>query len=172
MALNVGAIKEADCVVCGVRFTKRTARHKYCSDGCRDWLYHGPVRARWEVLRRDGFRCVYCGRSPLTSKAVELRVDHIVPHARGGRAHPGNLVTACHECNSAKSDEMLDGPLGEEFFRLIERRCSEFILLSDLEGTAHPGVESAALAILEALGWKRRADGSWLPPERRGGDSE
>lgn len=61
-------------------------------------------RQRFAVLMRDGFRCVYCGK---TSADVELDVDHKLPSVDGGRAgvQPGdisNLVTACIECNEGK----------------------------------------------------------------------
>ena len=56
-------------------------------------------RTRFEILKRDRFRCRYCGVS-VTFKT--LRVDHIKPVARGGSSHPSNLATACHDCNSGK----------------------------------------------------------------------
>lgn len=59
---------------------------------------------RFEILKRDGFRCVYCGATPAQS---ELRVDHIIPRAKGGTDDPGNLTTACFECNAGKTDRHL-----------------------------------------------------------------
>ena len=49
------------------------------------------------VIRRDGATCRYCGsfRGP-------MHVDHVVPLCQGGRSFVGNLVCACHSCNSAK----------------------------------------------------------------------
>lgn len=64
-------------------------------------------RLRFEVLRRDGFRCYYCGH---TAAEAELRVDHVIPEALGGTDEPTNLVTACEPCNSGKSSVQLDGP--------------------------------------------------------------
>lgn len=66
-----------------------------------------PIRpgVRFEVFKRDGFTCQYCGRTPPT---VVLQVDHIVPVARGGENDEGNLLTACEECNSGKSDKSLE----------------------------------------------------------------
>lgn len=61
-------------------------------------------RVRFEVLKRDGFRCVYCGAG---SSGVQLEVDHIVPVARGGSNEASNLVTACFDCNRGKSDKPL-----------------------------------------------------------------
>lgn len=57
-------------------------------------------KTRFEVLRRDGFKCRYCGRS---APEVILNVDHIVPVEQGGTNDIGNLVTACFECNNGKS---------------------------------------------------------------------
>lgn len=57
-------------------------------------------RLRYEVLRRDGHACRYCGA---TAPEVKLTVDHVVPVALGGTDQPDNLVTACADCNSGKS---------------------------------------------------------------------
>lgn len=55
---------------------------------------------RYQILRRDGFTCRYCGgRAP----DVALRVDHVIPVALGGSDQPTNLTTACQDCNSGKS---------------------------------------------------------------------
>ncbi len=58
-------------------------------------------RVRFEVFKRDGFRCRYCGA---TATAAPLEVDHVIPAASGGRDDPANLVTACWSCNRGKSD--------------------------------------------------------------------
>jgi len=58
-------------------------------------------RARFEVFKRDGFVCQYCGAHP---PEVVLECDHIIPVAEGGTNDEGNLVTACADCNRGKSD--------------------------------------------------------------------
>lgn len=60
---------------------------------------------RFEVFKRDGFRCVYCGATPL-QKA--LRVDHVEPVSGGGSDSPANLATACFDCNAGKAARRLD----------------------------------------------------------------
>lgn len=55
------------------------------------------TKHRGLVLRRDGFRCVYCGCEN------DLTLDHIIPQSRGGSDDPRNLVTACRPCNSSKN---------------------------------------------------------------------
>ncbi len=62
-------------------------------------------RLRFEVLKRDGFRCTYCGA---TSLSTRLHVDHVEPASRGGSDDPANLVTACAPCNLGKSDVRLE----------------------------------------------------------------
>ena len=42
------------------------------------------ARLRFKVLKRDNFKCVYCGKSPANNSNVELHVDHIVPWSKGG----------------------------------------------------------------------------------------
>lgn len=60
---------------------------------------------RFSVLSRDRFTCRYCSRS---APEVELEVDHVVAHSKGGPDEIENLVTACVECNAGKSDKDVD----------------------------------------------------------------
>ena len=57
------------------------------------------AKLRFEVFKRDGFRCQYCGRS---APQVLLHVDHIEPVAEGGTNDLTNLITSCSECNLGK----------------------------------------------------------------------
>jgi hypothetical protein len=56
-------------------------------------------KLRFEVFKRDGFKCQYCGCS---APDVVLHVDHIHPVAEGGDNDIMNLVTSCQPCNSGK----------------------------------------------------------------------
>ena len=62
-------------------------------------------KMRFEVFKRDGFRCAYCGRTP---PVVTLEVDHIQPKSRGGKNDINNYITACFDCNRGKRDIPLD----------------------------------------------------------------
>jgi len=57
-------------------------------------------RLRYEILKRDGHRCRYCGAA---APDVQLTIDHVIPVALGGEDAPSNLVTACQDCNAGKS---------------------------------------------------------------------
>ncbi len=54
---------------------------------------------RRNVLKRDGYRCMYCGsrRGPMTT-------DHVVPRSHGGGDAWTNLVCACVRCNNRKGN--------------------------------------------------------------------
>lgn len=51
---------------------------------------------RAKVFERDGYVCHYCQKQ-LTRLTATL--DYVTPLAAGGDNSPGNLVTACLECN-------------------------------------------------------------------------
>jgi hypothetical protein len=62
-------------------------------------------RTRFEIFKRDGFKCLYCGATPAQKV---LRVDHVKPVAEGGGDDPTNLVTSCFDCNAGKGPVPLD----------------------------------------------------------------
>lgn len=76
---------------------------------------------RFEILRRDGFRCTYCGAS---SADAVLHVDHIVPESLGGPSTPDNLATACEPCNLGKAGRTLD----DSTVAQVEQRTAEWAL--------------------------------------------
>lgn len=57
-------------------------------------------RLRDEVMARDDFRCRVCG------SRRELRIDHVVPLARGGSNQMHNLRAVCHTCNSERGAQL------------------------------------------------------------------
>jgi hypothetical protein len=65
-----------------------------------------PLGVRYDVLKRDRFRCVLCGRSPATHVGVELHVDHIWPDSKEGPATHDNLRTTCADCNIGKGNKI------------------------------------------------------------------
>ena len=67
-------------------------------------------RLRFEIFKRDGFTCQYCGAQPPDEVLV---IDHIHPVSAGGTNDPLNLITACETCNQGKSDR----PLGDRIVR-------------------------------------------------------
>jgi len=62
-------------------------------------------KVRFEVFKRDSFKCQYCGRS---APEVILHIDHINPVANGGDNNILNLITSCFDCNMGKKATPLD----------------------------------------------------------------
>jgi uncharacterized protein YozE (UPF0346 family) len=60
---------------------------------------------RFEVFRRDDYRCQICGAS--ASNRARLEVDHKVPVANEGTDDMSNLWTLCFECNRGKGTKNL-----------------------------------------------------------------
>ena len=65
-------------------------------------------RLRYQIMRRDGFRCQLCGASQ--ADGVKLHVDHIIPISKGGTSDERNLRTLCDRCNLGKGDLLEDEP--------------------------------------------------------------
>ena len=61
-------------------------------------------KLRYQVLKRDDFKCCACGASPAKDPAVDLHIDHIIPWSKGGETTLANLQTLCSRCNIGKSD--------------------------------------------------------------------
>lgn len=66
---------------------------------------------RYDIMKRDGFRCVICGRG--AEDGVKLHVDHIKPVSKGGKTTPSNLRTLCQECNAGKGAKTEDDTLDD-----------------------------------------------------------
>lgn len=55
-----------------------------------------------EIFRRDGYRCVQCGRGK--NEGYKLHADHILAKDKGGRAEISNGQTLCSICNFRKKN--------------------------------------------------------------------
>lgn len=80
-------------------------------------------KVRFEIFKRDGFKCMYCGAHP---PSVMLHVDHIRPVADGGGNEDENLVTSCEPCNLGKGARLLSvvpSTLAEKSAAVAEREA-------------------------------------------------
>jgi 5-methylcytosine-specific restriction endonuclease McrA len=124
------AYSKARCEQCRAeskRNASRRAKKKYGRNHRQRARHHGvtyvsvPVAAIYE---RDGYLCQLCGKRCFkAAKYSKLdgrihprspTIDHIVAMACGGNHEPGNLQTACFECNSRKGARSI-GQLRMEF---------------------------------------------------------
>ena len=63
------------------------------------------VGLRFNIFKRDRYKCVICGRSPANIFGIELHADHIIPFSKGGKTREDSLRTLCNECNIGKSNK-------------------------------------------------------------------
>ena len=54
-----------------------------------------------QVMERDGYKCVWCGRTHV------LNIDHIIPVSKGGPTTINNLQVLCNVCDSLKGNSIL-----------------------------------------------------------------
>ncbi len=85
-------------------------------------------KIRFEVFKRDGFTCQYCGNAP---PKVTLEIDHINPKSEGGADTINNFLTACFDCNRGKRNiplTKIPGGLREnlEILKEKELQLSEY----------------------------------------------
>ena len=108
------------------RLAKERQEHEY-------WQWHESLypggssqsyewqQLRLQVVRRDHYRCVQCGREgrfprryrgqPFkpTGPYVGLHVHHIRPLNQGGTNYPSNLETLCKNCHETVHGRQLKG---------------------------------------------------------------
>jgi 5-methylcytosine-specific restriction endonuclease McrA len=109
-------IIEFVCEDCGARPQLATIQHKGCS--YLEWVAIQPKpepepeikrksikpSLRFEVLKRDDYRCQMCG---VTAKdGATLEIDHIMPVSKGGSNDASNLQVLCRDCNAGKSNNL------------------------------------------------------------------
>lgn len=85
--------------------------------GSKNNSYNKPKRIngitksiRYEVLKRDNFKCVFCGKS---KDEVSLEIDHIIPVSKGGTDELSNFQTLCCTCNLSKSNRIYQNNVAE-----------------------------------------------------------
>lgn len=74
-----------------------------------------------ETHVKCNFICQYCGYDGRAFPYwFQLTVDHIMPQAKGGTDDRGNLLTACHACNSITS--RMDFPQDAQIEAIIAQK--------------------------------------------------
>jgi hypothetical protein len=124
-------------------------------------------KVRFEVFKRDGFCCMYCGAHP---PAVLLEVDHVVAVAAGGENHMDNLVTSCEACNRGKGARDLGAVpegLAEKAAAVAEREAQLKGYHSVMEGK-RTRIEAQAWELMNLLRTEQdSAPRDWMNGMRR-----
>lgn len=80
------------------------SKRKFETKQIRQINFNINQKIRLEVLKRDNFKCVYCGKSAFETK---LHIDHIIPISKNGNNKIENLQTLCEVCNLSKSNKII-----------------------------------------------------------------
>jgi hypothetical protein len=98
---NAAAFDDRDVEQAGIQSRRRTA--------IRDEEKRNiPLKLRLDVLKRDQFRCVFCGRSPAIEAGVVLHIDHKLAFSKGGKTTIENLQCLCDDCNLGKGKSTIE----------------------------------------------------------------
>lgn len=95
-------------------------KRKFCSSFCAYTTYKNKnyktskisqyTITRFDIFKRDDFRCIYCGKSSIEDN-IKLEIDHLIP--RNGVNYRleyediSKLITSCVQCNKEKSNNNL-----------------------------------------------------------------
>jgi hypothetical protein len=117
-------------------------------------------KTRFEVFKRDGFKCQYCGAM---APDVLLEIDHIQPVSKDGAHDILNFLTACSTCNAGKSDRPLSDDTAvkkqqAQLQQLHERREQLEMMLQWRDGLKD--IESDQIDVV-AKAWSDAAPG-WV----------
>lgn len=130
------------CEVCGEGEELHSRNTKYCPD-CRQIVRDRQLadysRDIWFIFERDGFQCIYCGKSSVEDRS-ELHADHIQPRSKGGEDVAGNLVTACVRCNLSKSNAIMEPLNMQRILSEVARRNES----RDISQTRHIKLRGSA----------------------------
>jgi len=75
-------------------------------------LFEFPPQVKEEIFKRDGYKCVVCGRG--IEDGVEIHADHKIPLDKGGKNTLENGQTLCSEHNLLKKNHS-QTELGKRF---------------------------------------------------------
>ena len=82
-------------------------------------LFDFPQKIKEDILKRDGYCCVVCGRG--RKDGIELVVDHIRPKDKGGTNNIENGQTLCMEHNLLKKNYSQTEAGKRYFIRMYEK---------------------------------------------------
>jgi hypothetical protein len=71
---------------------------------CKSKTASNLLKTRYEIFKRDGFRCQICGRNA-KEDGVKLELGHKIARANGGTYDHDNLWTLCFDCNRGQGDD-------------------------------------------------------------------
>lgn len=91
---------------------------------------HIPIKLRHQLWRKP---CIICGGT------FRIRIDHIIPVAKGGKTRLSNLQPLCWQCNHYKKDSLLSNA---ELSTIVRARSPlHYATAAYEEATQHDGFD-------------------------------
>ena len=90
------------------------------------WKVRVPFSKR-NLLIRDNFTCVYCGKNLDNHTAS---IDHVIPRSKGGVSNFENCVSACISCNNKKDDRSCSEAKMYPKIRPFTPTINQFLLIA------------------------------------------
>jgi 5-methylcytosine-specific restriction endonuclease McrA len=116
---------EIICDQCDKLFLPINPRQKRCSQACRSAhqknRYEIENKREFSIFNRDGFRCIYCGKSSIEDN-IKLNIDHLIPFSENNIHSIDNLITSCQKCNTSKYNKILTSEILERIKLVINTR--------------------------------------------------
>lgn len=81
---------------------------------------------RWNVFRRDGYKCRYCGADD-----IPMSVDHIVLWEDMGSSIEDNLNCACRKCNKERGNTQYEDWLKSAYYKRVSANIPAIIKLQN-----------------------------------------
>lgn len=124
---------------------------------------YGYFNLREFVFARDGYKCIYCGKSGIGSRRVLLNVDHVIPQSQGGPTRADNLVTSCRDCNEIKSNRSVKDAFPEKaasVTRALKRNIAfrEAAHVSMIKTAVLAGLRKLGFPIISTYGYRTKYD--------------
>jgi 5-methylcytosine-specific restriction endonuclease McrA len=96
------SVTEAAATMIALRKRRQAPLETHAERAKRFYASRAWAAKRYAIIRRDGGRCRYCGRT--AADGVKIHVDHVEPISKRWdlRLEDSNLVVACDQCNWGK----------------------------------------------------------------------
>jgi len=108
----------------GVLIKVRKGVYRYIPDEIQHKeLYEFPSEAKEVIFKRDGYKCVVCGRG--REDGVEIQADHKIPMDKGGTSTVDNAQTLCSEHNLMKKNYSQTEAGKRYFIKMYETAVSK-----------------------------------------------
>lgn len=94
-------------------------------------------RISWQVYKRDGYTCRYCGNAD-----TPLTVDHLITWENLGPTIPENLLSCCSKCNKMRGntpyEDWIQSPVYANLSKFLtkEQRQANYDLIHTLASIA------------------------------------